>query len=88
MRGCRASDDGPFFPVERNSILESFDQQLFEIGPDIQFYYAVDSGGIPATAVAIVRREMNAVRDERPFSFLKRLTKRTRVSTADRNLAG
>jgi ubiquinone/menaquinone biosynthesis C-methylase UbiE len=76
LRGCRASDDGPFFPVDDNSILESFDPQLFEIGNDIPFFYAVDSGGIPATAVTIVRRGLNPPRGKRPLLFFKRPTMR------------
>jgi SAM-dependent methyltransferase len=82
LRGCQASDDGPFFPVERNSISESFDSQLFEIGPDTPFFYAVDSGGINATAVTIVRRDLDAARGRRPFSFFKRLTTRPRQLSA------
>ncbi len=44
----------------------------------------IERGDIPATAVTIVRRELNAGRDKRPFSFLKRLTKRTPVSAAQK----
>jgi ubiquinone/menaquinone biosynthesis C-methylase UbiE len=58
LRGCRVSDN-PFFPIDRNSLSESFDPQLFEIGPDIPFFYAVDNGGIYATAVTITRRDPN-----------------------------
>lgn len=79
LRGCRASDDGPFFPVDHNSILETFDPQFFEIGADAPFFYAVDSGGIPAMAVTIVRRDLNVARGKRPFSFFKKLTKRARM---------
>jgi hypothetical protein len=71
LRGCRDAGD-PFFPIDRVSLLESFDPQLFEIGPDIPFFYAVDTGGIPATAITIARRETNV---RTPFSFLKWLTK-------------
>lgn len=66
LRGSREAD-GPFFPVDRVSLSESFDPQLFEIGPDIQFFYAVDTGGIGATAVTIVRRDLNMVRGKRTF---------------------
>jgi SAM-dependent methyltransferase len=76
LRGCQASDDGPFFPVEHSSILESFDSKLFEIGPDTPFFYAVDSGGINATAVTIVRRDLNAAQGNRRPSFFKRLRRR------------
>lgn len=79
LRGCRASDDGPFVPVDHNSILENFDQQLFDVGPDTPFFYAVDTGGIPATAVSIVRRDLSAARGARSLSFFKRLTKRARM---------
>ena len=71
LRGCRDAGD-PFYPIDRNSLSESFDPQLFDIGPEIPFFYAVDSGGISATAVTIARRETNV---RRPLSFLKRLTK-------------
>ena len=71
LRGCRDAGD-PFYPIDRNSLSESFDPQLFDIGPEIPFFYAVDTGGISATAVTIVRRETNV---RRPLSFLKRLTK-------------
>jgi ubiquinone/menaquinone biosynthesis C-methylase UbiE len=77
LRGCRATED-PFFPIDRNSLSESFDPQLFEIGPDIPFFYAVDSGGIYATAVTIVRRDLNVGEVKRPLSILRRLTKRVR----------
>ena len=33
LRGCQASDDGPFFPVERNSISESFDYNSSRSAP-------------------------------------------------------
>ena len=79
LRGCRASDDGPFVPVDHNSILENFDQRLFDVGPDTPFFYAVDTGGIPATAVSIVRRDLSAARGARSLSFFKRLTKRARM---------
>jgi SAM-dependent methyltransferase len=59
LRGCGTSF-GPFFPIEHNSLSESFDPQLFEVGPDIPFFYAVDNGGNQATAVTIVRRDLNA----------------------------
>jgi hypothetical protein len=39
------SGDGSFFPIEHNSMLEIFDSQLFEIGRDIPFFYAVDTPG-------------------------------------------
>jgi SAM-dependent methyltransferase len=83
LRGCRASDDGPFFPVERNSLTESFEPQLFEIGPDIPFFYAVDTGGINATAVTILRRDVKSDRGKGASSLLKRLTKRGRRYRAD-----
>lgn len=76
LRGCRVADD-PFFPIDRNSLEESFDPRLFQIGPDLPFYYAVDSGGIYATAVTIVRSDSNISRAKRPFSFFKRRTKQT-----------
>jgi SAM-dependent methyltransferase len=79
LRGCRASDDGPFFPIEHNSISDSFDQQVFEIGPDTPFFYAVDSGGIPATAVTITRRGLNAAPRKRTFAFFRSLTKGSHV---------
>jgi SAM-dependent methyltransferase len=66
LRGSREAD-GPFFPVDRVSLSESFDPQRFEIGPDIPFFYAVDTGGIGATAVTIVRRDLNMVRGKRTF---------------------
>lgn len=78
LRGCRASDDGPFFPIEHYSLFDSFDPQLFEIGPDTPFFYAVDDGGIDASAVTIVRRDLNVVRGKWPFSLFKRFTKRMR----------
>jgi len=84
LRGCRAADDGSFFPIEHSSILDSFDPQLFEIGPDTPFFYAVDTGGINATAVTIVRRDLNVVQGKRPFSLLKRLAERARLLTAQR----
>jgi ubiquinone/menaquinone biosynthesis C-methylase UbiE len=74
LRGNRKAET-PFFPVDRDSLSENFDPQLFEIGPDIPFFCAVDTGGICATAVTIVRRDLNIVRGKRPISFLKWLTK-------------
>jgi ubiquinone/menaquinone biosynthesis C-methylase UbiE len=73
LRGCRVSED-PFFPIDGNSLSESFHPHLFEIGPDIPFFYAVDGGGIYATAVTITRRDSHIGRVKRSFSFLKRLT--------------
>jgi ubiquinone/menaquinone biosynthesis C-methylase UbiE len=79
LRGCRESGDGSFFPIERNSILEIFDPQFFEIGRDIPFFYAVDSGGIEAVAVTITRRDLTGAQGARSFPFFKRLTKRARL---------
>ena len=67
LRGCRVSDN-TFFPVDRNSLVESFNPHIFEIGPDIPFFCAVDSGGIYATAVTITRRDLNLGEGNRPFS--------------------
>jgi SAM-dependent methyltransferase len=78
LRGCRTSDDGPFFPIDHISLSESFDLQLFEIGRDIPFFYAVDAGGINATMVTIVRRDLKFGWSKRPSSFLKRLSKSVR----------
>jgi ubiquinone/menaquinone biosynthesis C-methylase UbiE len=74
LRGNRKAE-GPFFPIDRDSLSQSFDAQRFEIGPDIPFFYAVDTGGIGATAVTIARRDGNQARDKGPVSFLKWLTK-------------
>jgi ubiquinone/menaquinone biosynthesis C-methylase UbiE len=70
LRGCRKCED-TFFPIDPNSLSESFDPQLFEIGPDVPFFCAVDTGGINATAVRIVRRDLIVGRDKRSFSSLK-----------------
>jgi SAM-dependent methyltransferase len=70
LRGRREVDD-PFFPIDRNSLSESFDSDRFEIGPDIPFFYEVDSGGIYATAVTIFRRDLQAGRARRPFPFFR-----------------
>jgi len=55
LRGCRRSEP-PFYPVNSETIAETFDKRLFEIGPDIPFYLVVDAGGLEATMVTIVRR--------------------------------
>jgi ubiquinone/menaquinone biosynthesis C-methylase UbiE len=78
LRGCR-EHEVPFFAINRDSLTESFDAELFEIGPDIPFFCAVDGGGIYATAVAIVRRGSNepglASHLRRKLSSIKRLAK-------------
>lgn len=61
LRGCRNPEDTYFATIDRNSLAESFDPRLFEIGPVIPFYLAVDSGGIDASAVTIVRRNFSIV---------------------------
>jgi ubiquinone/menaquinone biosynthesis C-methylase UbiE len=55
LRGCRDPEDAYFATIDRDSLAESFDPRLFKIGPVIPFYLAVDSGGICANAVTIVR---------------------------------
>ncbi|MFO1125740.1 MAG: class I SAM-dependent methyltransferase [Methylocystis sp.] len=55
LRGCRRPEP-PFFPVNSETIAETFDERLFEIGVDEPFYLVVDAGGLQATMVTIVRR--------------------------------
>lgn len=55
LRGCRRPQP-PFFPIDAYTIAETFDEKLFEIGPDVPFYLVVDAGGLEATLVTIVRR--------------------------------
>jgi ubiquinone/menaquinone biosynthesis C-methylase UbiE len=55
LRGCRRPEP-PFYPVNSETIAETFDKRLFEIGPDVPFYLVVDAGGLEATMVTIVRR--------------------------------
>jgi ubiquinone/menaquinone biosynthesis C-methylase UbiE len=57
LRGCRNLEDTYFATIDQDSLAESFDAGLFEIGPIIPFYLVVDSGGIDANAVTIVRRD-------------------------------
>jgi ubiquinone/menaquinone biosynthesis C-methylase UbiE len=75
LRGCGKPEDDYFATIDHSSLAESFDPHLFEIGAVIPFFLSVDSGGIDANAVAIVRRDLNLVRGKRPVSFLKWLTK-------------
>jgi 2-polyprenyl-3-methyl-5-hydroxy-6-metoxy-1,4-benzoquinol methylase len=55
LRGSRRPDP-PFFPIDSDTIPETFDGRLFEIGPDVPFFLRVDGGGLEATLVKIVRR--------------------------------
>jgi ubiquinone/menaquinone biosynthesis C-methylase UbiE len=55
LRGCRRPEP-PFFPIHSETIAETFDERLFEIGPAVPFYLVVDAGGLQATMVTIVRR--------------------------------
>lgn len=55
LRGCRRPQR-PFFPIDPVAIEQTFDKQLFEIGPDVPFFLVVDGGGLEATLVTIVRR--------------------------------
>jgi SAM-dependent methyltransferase len=55
LRGCRRPL-APFFPINPETIAETFDADLFEIGRDIPFFLVVDGGGLEATLATIVRR--------------------------------
>ena len=73
LRGCCKPEDTYFATIDRSSLTESFDSRLFEIGPVMPFFLTVDSGGIDANLVRIVRRDPRANRRPWP-SFLEWLT--------------